>query len=160
MEVVAQSIGSDDEEHLQLFPVTLVNPPVYRLDAICFQFIFRPVDIVDQDGGTFLAGATPGYCEAEAYTVPFERNAGQRAFGSINLNEAECLCIPARSLIYVVYRQFQFALVKRESGLKQTSVAVHAIPSSNSFTTCGANSRARSSSPVAPTLVMGWGQTR
>lgn len=47
MKVVAETVGSDDEEDLKLLPVALVYAPVADLDAVGFEFLPGAMNVRD-----------------------------------------------------------------------------------------------------------------
>ena len=120
MEVISQSIRGNYEEYLIFTTVPFVSPPVGDGNSVGFQFRPGLVDVANQYGGALVAGSATVHCEAEANSVSFKNNAGRCAFRPVNFGEPESLGVPLRGLDGVLYWQFQFTIVKEESGLKQS----------------------------------------
>ena len=71
MEIVAEPIRCDHEEHLVLAIVALVDAPAPGLHAVRLQLVASALDVGHENGGTVLARVATVYGETDSYTVAF-----------------------------------------------------------------------------------------
>ena len=117
MEVIAESVGGDDEEDLIAFAVAFVDAPVAGLNAVGFELILEGLDVGDLDGGAGLAGISAGDCEVDLGAVSLH-DYGGRIVAAPGLGQFEVGAVVHRGRVEVGDRQGEDIVLVRAGGVE------------------------------------------
>ncbi len=117
MEVIAESVGGDDEEDLIAFAVAFVDAPVADLNAVGFELVLEGLDVGDLDGGAVLAGISAGDCEADLGAVSLH-DYGGRIVAALGFGQSEVGAVVHRGRVEVGDRQGEDVVLVRAGGVE------------------------------------------
>ena len=119
MEVEAQAIGRDDEEHLELLSISLIDAPLADLNAIRLNLVARESDVGHKNGRTVLAGVATVDGEAEPHSVTFHDD-GRRVRAPLNLRKPEHRLVEGGRLVKVLDGKAEDIIGERVRRCEQT----------------------------------------
>lgn len=104
VEVIAQTVRSDDEEDLELLAVAFVDAAIADFYAAGLEIGFYAFDVRDQDGRAVLGGIAAVDGEADAGAVALQDHGGARRVASFLFHHAEGLGIPLTGGVEIRHR--------------------------------------------------------
>src|SRR4029079_8581473 len=118
VKVVAQSIWCNDEKHLQLLAVPLINSPIANLHSARFEFVFQRLSVRYKDCCAVLRGVAAIDCKSNTCSVALKDHGWQRLRMTCDLGHSEVIAVPVRCPIQVGHGQLQNVLLIRKCGFE------------------------------------------